>query len=66
MNPLFVFALIAVAAVVVVLAIGIGGFAKGGKFNRRFGNKMMRFRLLFQFLAVALILAYVFFYQTTQ
>lgn len=52
--------LLAMAAVVIVLAIGIGGFARGGKFNAKYANKMMRLRLLFQFIAVCLIVLYVY------
>ena len=59
-DPLFVIVVLAVVSVVVVLAIGIGGFALGGEFNRKHGNKMMRLRLLFQAIAVALIVLYVF------
>ncbi|MDP5218135.1 twin transmembrane helix small protein [Ruegeria sp. 2205SS24-7] len=51
---------LAMAAVVVVLMIGIGGFAKGGQFNAKYGNKMMRLRLLFQFIAVCLVVLYVY------
>ncbi|MFA3919091.1 twin transmembrane helix small protein [Ruegeria hyattellae] len=51
---------LAMAAVVVVLMIGIGGFAKGGEFNAKHGNKMMRLRLLFQFIAVCLVVLYVY------
>lgn len=58
-DPLFILILLAVAAVVVVLAIGIGGFAKGGAFNFRNGNRMMRLRIALQFVAVLLILAYI-------
>ena len=60
-NLLLGILLLAMAAVVAVLMIGIGGFAKGGAFNAKYGNKMMRLRLLFQFIAVCLIVAYVFF-----
>ncbi|MFC3613847.1 twin transmembrane helix small protein [Lutimaribacter marinistellae] len=59
MDLLFIILLLAMAAVVIVLAIGIGGFAQGGKFNAKYGNKMMRLRLLFQFIAVVLIVLYV-------
>ncbi len=51
---------LAIVAVVIVLAIGLGGFAAGGEFNRKYGNKLMRLRILFQVIAVALILLYVF------
>lgn len=55
-DPLYFLILLMMAAVVVVLAIGIGGFAKGGVFNAKYSNKMMRLRLLLQFVAVLLIL----------
>ena len=60
MDLVFVVLLMAMAAVVVVLVIGIGGFAKGGAFNAKYANKMMRLRILFQFIAVVLIVLYVY------
>ena len=63
MDPLFILILVAVAAVVIVLMIGLAGFGKGGAFNLKYGNKMMRLRLLAQFVAVVLIMAYVYFTQ---
>ncbi len=39
--------------------VGIGGFARGGDFNRKYANKIMRLRLLAQFIAVLLILLFV-------
>ena len=61
MDPLFILILLAVAGVVIALVIGMGGFAKGGSFNHKYGNKMMRLRLIAQFAAVVLIMAYVYF-----
>lgn len=46
-----------VAAMVITLGIvfvGVIGMARGGKFNERWGNKLMRARILFQMLALAL------------
>ena len=57
-DTLFYLIVAAMTAVVVSLVIGIAGYGKGGEFNRKHGNKMMRLRLLFQFIAVLLILAY--------
>ena len=51
-DPLFILAAGAALAVLVILMIGIGGFAKGGEFNRRNGNRMMRWRLIAQAVAV--------------
>ncbi|MCY4305448.1 MAG: twin transmembrane helix small protein [Aestuariivita sp.] len=60
MDPLFLMILLLVSAVVIILAIGIGSFAKGGTFNRKHSNKMMKLRLIAQFLAVIFILLFVF------
>lgn len=59
-DPLYYLGLAAVAAVVVALVVGIGGFGKGGEFNRKNANKIMRLRILFQFIAVVVLLAYVY------
>ena len=48
------------AAVAVVLIIGIGGFGRGGEFNRKYTNKLMQLRIAAQFVAV-LILTFVYF-----
>lgn len=58
-DPLFLIAAFACLAVLVILMIGIGGFAKGGEFNRRHANRLMRYRVIAQAIAVALILAFV-------
>lgn len=57
-SPLFFVALFACLAVAAVLLVGVGGFAKGGEFNRKYANKIMRLRLLLQFIAVVLIVAF--------
>lgn len=60
-QPLFWVVALVCLAVVAVLLVGIGGFAKGGDFNKKHANKVMRLRLLLQFIAVILILIYVWF-----
>ena len=56
-DPLFLFAAIACFVVLAILLFGIGTFAKGGEFNKRNANKIMRWRLGVQFVAVILIAA---------
>ncbi|MCR9111245.1 twin transmembrane helix small protein [Marivita sp. XM-24bin2] len=58
-DPLFIIAAIACLAVVAVLLFGIGSFAKGGDFNKKYANKAMRWRIIAQFVAVVLILLFV-------
>ena len=48
-----------VLAVTIILMIGLGGFMRGGEFNRRHANRIMRLRIIGQAVAVALILIYV-------
>ena len=58
-DPLLVVVVIAALAVLAILMTGIGGFAKGGEFNRRNANKLMRWRIGAQAVAVALSHIYV-------
>ena len=60
-DPLFIIVAIACLAVLVILMIGVGGFAKGGEFNRKHSNRIMRYRIIAQAIAVVLILLFVFF-----
>ena len=60
-DPLFVIVILAMAAVAIILMIGIGGFGRGGEFNRKYANKLMRLRIFAQFIAVLLILLFVYF-----
>jgi uncharacterized membrane protein HdeD (DUF308 family) len=57
-DPLFILATVACFVVLGVLLFGIGTFAKGGEFNKRNANRIMRWRLGLQFVAVILIVAY--------
>ncbi|MBC7157660.1 MAG: twin transmembrane helix small protein [Rhodobacteraceae bacterium] len=57
-DPLFLLAAFGALVVLVILMIGIGGFARGGEFNRRHANRLMRYRIAAQAVAVALIVAF--------
>ncbi|MDI3338721.1 twin transmembrane helix small protein [Defluviimonas aestuarii] len=59
-DPLFLVAAGACFVVLIILMIGIGGFAKGGDFNRKHANRIMRYRIIAQAVAVVLILLFVF------
>lgn len=58
-DPLFWVVAAAILGVLAILAIGIGGFGRGGEFNRKHGNRLMRYRIAAQFVAVILILLFV-------
>ena len=48
--------LIALALVAGVLVMGVGSMARGGEFNRKYSNKLMRWRVILQAAAVLIIL----------
>jgi hypothetical protein len=58
-DPLFYVVVAACLAVLGILMFGIGGFAKGGEFNRKHGNRIMRWRIGAQLVAVVIILLFV-------
>jgi len=49
------------AAVVVVLLVGVGSMFRGGDFNRKYSNKLMRLRILLQALALILFAIFMLF-----
>lgn len=51
----------ALAAVATVLALGIYALFRGGDFGRSWSNKLMRLRVLTQAIAVAILVAAVWF-----
>lgn len=59
-DPLFIVLAISVLVVLAILMLGIGGFAKGGEFNRKHSNRLMRYRIYAQAVAVVMILVFVF------
>lgn len=58
-DPLFILVLVACGVVAAILMTGIGTFGKGGDFNRRHANRLMRWRIAGQAIAIALILLFI-------
>ncbi|MBL6428171.1 MAG: twin transmembrane helix small protein [Maritimibacter sp.] len=58
-DPLLIIPLVAVLVVLLILLTGIGSFGRGGEFNKRNANKIMRYRIYAQAVAIVLILGYV-------
>ena len=44
--------------VLIILMVGIGVFTKGGETNRKYANKLMRYRIIAQALAVVAIVLF--------
>jgi hypothetical protein len=55
MNIVAVLLMIAMLCTVAVLATGIVGFLRGGEFNAKYGNVLMRARVGFQLAALLLL-----------
>lgn len=47
--------LIALLVTLGILLTGVIGMAHGGEFNRKYGNKLMRMRVIAQFAAIVLM-----------
>ena len=54
-DPLVLLVICAALVVLVILMMGLGSFAKGGEFSRRNSNRLMRWRVGAQAVAVLLI-----------
>ncbi|MQQ08695.1 twin transmembrane helix small protein [Epibacterium sp. SM1979] len=61
LDPFYILGLLAVGVTVIVLVLGIGSFGAGGKFHKNNSNRLMRLRILFQFIAVVALLGFVYF-----
>ncbi len=55
--------LVSLLAVVLTLAFGIYALFKGGDFGRSYSNKLMRLRVLLQFVAVLILVAAFYFHR---
>ncbi|MBU2959757.1 twin transmembrane helix small protein [Citreicella sp. C3M06] len=58
-DPLFLVIATIMLIVVAILLFGIGSFARGGEFNKKYANKAMRWRIIAQFVAVVAIVIFV-------
>lgn len=57
-DPLFILIVIACLIVLGVLGTGLGGFGKGSGWAHQNANRLMRWRIGAQFVAVVLIVIY--------
>ncbi len=56
MSDFFIFfAILAAVSVLAVLGLGVFSMIKGGEFNKKYGNRLMRARVIMQGLAVAML-----------
>ena len=58
-----VIAIILVIAVGIVLILGIGTLFKGGKTSKKYSNKLMQLRVLFQFIAIVILVCFAYYFK---
>ena len=55
--------LILLIVVAVVLILGIGTLFKGGETSKKYSNKLMQYRVLFQFIAIIVLVSFAYFFK---
>jgi|TARA_B110000046_G_scaffold144449_1_gene151558 hypothetical protein len=55
--------IVLIIVVAVVLILGIGTFFKGGKTSKKYSNKLMQLRVLFQFIAIIVLVCFAYFFK---
>jgi hypothetical protein len=50
-------------AVGIVLILGIGTLFKGGETSKKYSNKLMQLRVLLQFIAILVLVAFAYFFK---
>ena len=58
-----ILSIILLVAVGLVLILGIGTLFKGGETSKKYSNKLMQLRVLLQFIAVILLVAFAYFFK---
>ena len=58
-----IFSIVLLIVVAVVLVLGIGTLFKGGEASKKYSNKLMQFRVLFQFIAVIVLVCFAYFFK---
>tara|TARA_B110000971_G_scaffold22942_1_gene20748 strand:- start:62 stop:265 length:204 start_codon:yes stop_codon:yes gene_type:complete len=58
-----IFSLMFLIIVAVILVLGIATFFKGGEASKKYSNKLMQFRVLFQFVAIIFLVCFAYFFK---
>ena len=58
-----ILSIILLVAVGVVLILGIGTLFKGGETSKKYSNKLMQLRVLLQFIAILVLVAFAYFFK---
>ena len=55
--------IILLVVVAVVMILGIGTLFKGGETSKKYSNKLMQLRVLFQFIAIIVLVCFAYFFK---
>ena len=58
-----IFGIVFLIVVAVVLILGIGTLFKGGDTSKKYSNKLMQYRVLFQFIAIIVLVCFAYFFK---
>ena len=58
-----IFSIVLLIVVAVVLVLGIGTLFKGGETSKKHSNKLMQYRVLFQFIAIIVLVCFAYFFK---
>ena len=58
-----IFSIIFLILVTIVLVLGIGTLFKGGESSKKYSNKLMQLRVLFQFIAIIVLVCFAYFFK---
>jgi len=59
-----IFGIVLLIVVAVVLVLGIGTLFKGGETSKKYSNKLMQYRVLFQFIAIIVLVCFAYFFKS--
>ncbi len=62
MNLLLILIIIGIVITGGIMITGVAAMSQGGDFNKRNGNKLMRARIISQFVTLALVVLYLLIY----
>jgi len=58
-----ILSIVLLIAVGIVLILGIGTLFKGGDASKKYSNKLMQLRVLFQFIAILVLVGFAYFFK---
>ncbi|WP_435088458.1 twin transmembrane helix small protein [Candidatus Pelagibacter bacterium nBUS_29] len=58
-----IISIVLLLAVGIVLILGIGTLFKGGETSKKYSNKLMQLRVLLQFIAILVLVAFAYFFK---